>query len=263
MTECGPVKRVVILTAGFGDGHNTAARNVAEALELTSDEVKVEVVDVFQRSLGIVNDILKKSYSGLARYAPCVWGGVYALLDSSQRAESRLIRFGSLKRSLGTVLDEAQPDCVVSTYPVYSHIIQEIYKEHSERPFRLVTVITDSISVNSSWYRAHSDYFCVPNDATARVLLDNQIPENRIRAFGFPVSPTFAALQSEELTAPGTGGPIKILYIINTGKKKAGRALDRLLEIPNTQLTITAVLSCKQRLPQAQAHLFVEDIVTL
>jgi len=33
------VKKVLILTAGFGDGHNTAARNVADALELISDEV--------------------------------------------------------------------------------------------------------------------------------------------------------------------------------------------------------------------------------
>src|SRR5262249_50006513 len=60
-----------------------------------------------------------------------------------------------------------------------------------------------------------------------------------IRAFGFPVSPAFAAAQPEELTAPGPRDPIRILYIINTGKRKTGRALDRLLEIPNTQLTIT------------------------
>ena len=32
------MKKVLILTAGFGDGHNTAARNVAEALEFMSDE---------------------------------------------------------------------------------------------------------------------------------------------------------------------------------------------------------------------------------
>jgi hypothetical protein len=45
----------------------------------------------------------------------------------------------------------------------------------------------------------------------------------------------------------GYGGPrnyrprhaYKILYIINTGKKKCGKAIDRLLEIPNTHLTIT------------------------
>ena len=58
------VKKVLILTAGFGDGHNTAARNVADALEFVSDDVKVEVLDVFQSSLGIVNDITGTIPSG-------------------------------------------------------------------------------------------------------------------------------------------------------------------------------------------------------
>ena len=62
------MKKVLILTAGFGDGHNTAARNVAEALDLISDEVKVEVLDVFQSSLGLLNDVLKKAYLGLTRF---------------------------------------------------------------------------------------------------------------------------------------------------------------------------------------------------
>ena len=31
----------------------------------------------------------------------------------------------------------------------------------------------------------------------------------------------------------------KILYIINTGKKHAGKAIDRLLDLPDTHLTVT------------------------
>jgi hypothetical protein len=76
------VKKALIPTAGFGDGHNTAARNVADALEFISDNVRVEVLDVFQSSLGIVNDILRKTYLGLARYAPGVWNGIYAEKES-------------------------------------------------------------------------------------------------------------------------------------------------------------------------------------
>ena len=39
------MKKVLILTAGFGEGHNAAARNLRDALEFISDEVKVEVLD--------------------------------------------------------------------------------------------------------------------------------------------------------------------------------------------------------------------------
>jgi hypothetical protein len=94
------VKKILILTAGFGDGHNTAARNVADALEFVSDDVKVEVLDVFQSSLGIVNDILRKTYLGLARYAPGVWNGIYSMLDNSKSLEQKLLSFGKLKSAL-------------------------------------------------------------------------------------------------------------------------------------------------------------------
>ena len=79
------MKKVLILTAGFGDGHNTAARNVADALELISDEVKVEVLDVFQSSLGLVNDVLKKAYLGLTRFAPGVGTGFIRCLTTPRR----------------------------------------------------------------------------------------------------------------------------------------------------------------------------------
>ncbi len=233
------MKKVLILTAGFGDGHNTAARNVADALEFMSDDVKVEVLDVFQSSLGLVNDILRKTYLGLARYAPGVWNGIYAMLDNSKSLEHKLLAFGKLKSALAGILETAQPDCVLSTYPVYGHVIQEIYRDHSERPFRFITVVTDSISINSSWYRAPSDWFCVPNEATAEVLLQHGVAGEKIKAFGFPVSPVFAELKAGELAGPQCVPPYKILYIINTGKKKTGKAIDRLLEIPNTHLTIT------------------------
>src|SRR6266404_4280962 len=239
MTDGLSVKKVLILTAGFGDGHNTAARNLAEAFELISGDVKVEVLDLFQSSLGIVNDVLRKAYLGLARFAPGVWGGIYSLLDNSRLADRRLIGFAHLKGALGQILDETQPDCVISTYPLYGHVIQDLYRDHAERPFCFLTVITDSISVNASWYRAPSDWFCVPNEATAQVLRDHGVPPERMQSFGFPVNPVFAEAQLNGLTDPIDGLPRRILYIINTGKKKCGKAIDRLLEFPSTRLTVT------------------------
>jgi len=237
LCEVTPVKKVLILTAGFGDGHNTAARNVADALELVSDEVKVETLDLFQSSLGLLNDVLKKTYLGLARYAPAVWSGIYSMLDKP--GFDRVMAPGNLKTALEQVLQETCPDCVVSTYPVYAHVIQDIYKDHSERPFRFITVITDSISVNSSWYRAPSDLYCVPNDETSEVLRAHGIPPAKIKAFGFPVNPIFAEMDWRSSPSADFTAPLRLLYIINTGKKKAGKAIERLLEIPGTEVTIT------------------------
>ena len=173
------MKKILILTAAFGDGHNTAACNIRDALEHICDDVKVEVLDLFEASYGAFNTLAKKTYLGIVEYAPRLWGRVYSLMENPV-VERNLGGFTRLANALEDIVHETQPDGVVSTYPVYGHVIRQLYRDHAERPFRFITVITDSISVNSAWYRAPSDFFCVPNEATADVLRRNSVPEPQI-----------------------------------------------------------------------------------
>ncbi len=233
------MKKVLILTAGFGDGHNAAARNLRDALELVTDEAKVEVLDLFESTYGVINTLLKQGYQGLVRYAPGVWSGVFSMLDTPGLFRRQMDMMGRLRQGLARVLHETEPDVVVSTYPVYAHLIQDIYREHAERPFRLITVITDSISICSAWYRALSDLFIVANAPTAAVLLREGIPADRIETLGFPVSPLFARERLDPAPAKYHWDSREVLHVINTGKAKAGKAIERLLEIPRLNLTIT------------------------
>ena len=77
------MKKVLILTAGFGDGHNAAARNLREALEQSSADVEVTVADLYERSYKQLNHIAKKAYLRAVRYAPKLWAGFFKLLDRS------------------------------------------------------------------------------------------------------------------------------------------------------------------------------------
>jgi processive 1,2-diacylglycerol beta-glucosyltransferase len=232
------VKKILILTAGFGDGHNAAARSLRDALELLDEDTRAEVVDLFADSYGAFNTFARKSYLGIVQYAPKLWGGIYSMLEHPF-VEKQLGGFTRLQNTLEKILAETQPDCVVSTYPVYGHVIKKIYANHHERPFRFITVVTDSITVNSSWFRAPSDFFCVANNETAEVLKKGGVTKEQIKVLGFPVSPLFSD-NPNNLPAPVGGEPRRVLYVINTGKKKAGKAIDRLLEIDDVHLTITA-----------------------
>jgi processive 1,2-diacylglycerol beta-glucosyltransferase len=231
------MKKILILTAGFGDGHNAAARSLRDAIELLDEDARTEVLDLFADSYGAFNTLVRKTYLGMVAYAPKLWGGIYSMLENPF-VEKQLGGFTRMQNALEKILAETQPDCVVSTYPVYAHVIKKIYGGH-ERPFRFITVITDSISVNSAWFRAPSDFFCVANDETAEVLKRGGVAEKQIKILGFPVSPAFAE-NSIELPPPVGKEPRRVLYVINTGKKKAGKAVDRLLEIDDVHLTITA-----------------------
>ncbi len=232
------MKKILILTAGFGDGHNAAARNVRDALEQASPETEVTVADLYERSYKKLNTIAKKAYLGAVRYAPQLWAGFFKLVDRSPwLADGRGL--AGLQKNLAQLIEEMQPDCIVSTYPAYGQIIHSLYRDHCERPFRFVTIITDARSVNSLWYRAGGDRFVVCDSETSEVLQEAGVDKSAIAALGFPVSTLFASPPKELPKRPTLGSPLRVLYAINTGKKNYGKAIDRLLEIPNVELTIS------------------------
>jgi processive 1,2-diacylglycerol beta-glucosyltransferase len=231
------MKKILILTAGFGDGHNAAARNLRDAIEILDEDARAEVLDLFADSYGAFNTLARKTYLGMVQYAPRLWGGIYSMLESPL-VGNQLGHFPRVQELLEKILGETQPDCVVSTYPIYAHVIQKIYQSHHERPFKLITVVTDSITVNSAWFRAPSDFFCMANEASAGALRKNGVADKQIHILGFPVSPVFTE-NPNTLPLPMGDEPRRVLYIINTGKKKAGKAVDRLLELDNIHFTLT------------------------
>ena len=205
------MKKILILTAGFGDGHNAAARSLRDAIELLDEDARAEVLDLFADSYGLFNTLARNTYLGVVAIRPKLWGGIFSLLENPL-VEKQLGGFTRLQNTLEKVLAETQPDCVVSTYPVYAHVIQKIYRDHHERPFRFITVVTDSISINSAWFRAPSDFFCVANDATAEVLRKGGVPAKQIKTLGFPVNPAFAKSAGRIAAAHRTRTTPRALY---------------------------------------------------
>jgi processive 1,2-diacylglycerol beta-glucosyltransferase len=233
------MKKILIFTAGFGEGHNTAARNIRDALELVApDEASVQVVDLFDRCYGKLNEFLRKAYIAAINRTPRVWGKIYNVIDGTQFVESNMVMLAKMKRSMADLLSQIEPDAIVSTYPLYNYVIDEVYPEGEPRPFSQITVVTDSITVNSVWYRCASDYFIVANEDTAAVLRAGGIIDDRIRIFGFPVTHRFAEMTDRRYDS-GDTGPRRVLYMINSGKKEAPALVRRLSRRPDIRLTVT------------------------
>lgn len=232
-------KSILILTAGFGDGHNAAARNLSDALELLSPEAQVTVADLYERSYKRLNHFARKAYLGAVRYTPGLWAGLFKLVDHAPWLANGKHGLSRLRSVLAELLEDVNPDCVVSTYPTYAHLLNALFEGHCQKPFKLITVVTDARSINSVWHRAASDRYCVCDGKTADVLAKAGVPTDQIDVFGFPVSPRFAAPRAEVPAVVKTGEPFRVLYVINTGKKKLGKGIDRLLEIPEVELTVT------------------------
>jgi processive 1,2-diacylglycerol beta-glucosyltransferase len=100
-----------------------------------------------------------------------------------------------------------------------------------------VVVVTDSITVNAIWYRCQADYFLVPNEQSAAVVRAGGIAPDKIKTFGFPVSPKFADL-AQDRQAPSDKSERRVLYVINAGTRHAPELVDKLLDL-DLHLTVT------------------------
>jgi processive 1,2-diacylglycerol beta-glucosyltransferase len=224
---------VLILTAGYGEGHNAAARGLlAACLDLG---LTAEVADCFT-ALGPSYDRSRRQYLALINRLPGVWAAVYAWADRLPLVEFTLPLLSTVREALAALLADRQPRVVVSVYPVYGYLIACIFP--GTRPFALHTIITDSITINRVWHRCPSDSLIVPNAASAAVLYGHGVPAALVQDLGFPVQPQFARDRPTR-PVPGREKKGRVLYMVNAGRELAPAIVARLLDLDDIHLTIT------------------------
>src|ERR1043166_2503813 len=228
------MKRILILTAGFGEGHNSAARGVRAGLARVAPQVEVEMRDLFPESFGAFNEIVRRSYLTLINRWPRSWRYVYDWLDRKKDFDQRFQKFRGLKKNFGRLLDRFQPDVVVSTFPPYPYLLQQILG--NDRKCKNISIVTDSITVNAIWYHAPADYFLVANDQSAAVVRDRGVAVDKIKVFGFPVSPRCPAFVTRR-PPPKTVGP-RGLYMVNAGTSRTADLVRKLIT-QDIQLPVT------------------------
>ena len=229
-------KRILILTAGFGEGHNSAARGVRDGLaRVASEHTEVELHDLFAETYPLINELVRRSYLWVVDFAPRIWGSVYRWIDRNKDYDKNFRRFSRLKEDFAALLDRFQPDVVASSFPAYPYLLQQILGP--DRLCKSVVVVTDSITVNKIWYRCDADYFLVPNEQSAAVLRADQVSPQKIKIFGFPVSPKFAD-STQDRQLPSGNSKRRVLYMIHAATRGAPELVQRLADL-GVDLTVT------------------------
>jgi processive 1,2-diacylglycerol beta-glucosyltransferase len=236
------VKKILILTASYGEGHNSAARGIRDGLEVAAPEVVVEVHDLFIESYGALNELVRKGYLALINRWPRSWGYVYRWLENKKDFERDFRKFGRLKKQLAALLARFQPDVIVSVFPAYPYLLPQLGS--ANRGYKNVVVVTDSITINAIWYRCEADCFLVPNEQSAAIMRAAGVPPEMTKVFGFPVSPRFADASPEQGASPPTEK--RVLYMINPATLRAVALVERLLDL-DLKLTVTVGRSEKLR----------------
>ncbi|MFY8214980.1 MAG: glycosyltransferase, partial [Chthoniobacterales bacterium] len=117
-------------------------------------------------------------------------------------------------------------------------LLDHLHRSQAGRSFTQVTVVTDSITINSVWLSGHSDWLLVCNSETRDVICHMGFPAGRIIVSGFPVPPAFSELRKPK-APPARGQKWKVLFMVNSGKRIAADVLKAISSMPNIEITLT------------------------
>lgn len=227
--------KFLILTASYGEGHNTAARNIREAILSEAPNAEIRIADLYGTTNPRINRWIQRGYSLAINRFTILWKIVFLILSREGIVETMLPFLETLKRALGKEIDSFQPNVIVSTYPIYSFLVAKLREKSARVQIPFVTVVTDSTVINSAWYRCPSDTFAVTDIATQEALCAGGISIQRIHILGFPVSPAFENVSPLPASSPP---PWKLLFLPSARILYSSHIAELLLKLPDVHLTI-------------------------
>ena len=199
--------RLLILTAAFGEGHNSAARNLA--LALVAAGCDAQVCDPCSLAIPRLTATLSRLYRFATDYLPRVWGRIYHSIDRVDFKHSGSWFSRKPEARLAKLIVDYQPTAIVSSYPLYPYLLERIFSRAGVT-LPVFTVVTDSIEINSAWLRAPSNYWLVTDASTRNTMIASHLPAAAIIDTGFPVNPEFAQLNPLAPTDPCD--PFRVLF---------------------------------------------------
>jgi processive 1,2-diacylglycerol beta-glucosyltransferase len=242
------VPRILIVTAAFGEGHNSAARNLALALDAAG--VKTQVSDPCMLAVPRLTRWVNFCYRFVTVRLPYVWERIYRSTDRCDFSKQKSLAIRMIERKLAELMKDFKPDAIVSTYPLYPYLLTWIFEKTGGRK-PVFTVVTDSMEINAAWLRTQSDHWLVTDAGTRHSMVEKGLPASRIQDSGFPVHPDFARLQPVDRDDPCD--VFRVLYFPTSSLTFLRRHGKALLEAsPSVRLTVILGKNVRHLYPKAR-----------
>ena len=214
-----------VLTAGYGDGHNTAARCIADALRREAMAEDIVVTDLVSEVHPLLARMTQSAYQLAIIRFPWLWRALYRWLAKPGISGTGADWMQPLLKAMERRIERDRPRAIVSTYPLYAQALQALRNKGAKVP-PLITVITDSVTVHPFWMSAPSDLYLVADEETRQVVMDQYgVTPDKVKVTGFPVSLDF---MRPPPASPADAARHRVLYFPSTPACHVGKTLEAL-----------------------------------
>lgn len=250
-------KKVLIMSASTGGGHNRAARAIKEELTNKSIDgitIDCEIIDSLKIVNGTMDKLISRGYEKSAKYTPKAWGGVYKLTETNliSRNEFKDNPLTSLvSRKLKKLIEIKKPDLIIGTHPfpmialstlkrnsisyannesnTFTESLHKYYENLNIPP--LVTVLTD-YTTHSAYIQNEIDYYIAGHEYVKELLIEDGIDSDKIKPYGIPVEKSFLSHRDRAVVLSELNlDPNKFTVLLMGGSFGAGSIKDTLSEL--------------------------------
>ena len=183
-------KRVLLMYISEYSGHHYASLAIEKALYELSDNIETSNVNSFHYTNPILEKVINKTYMGVIKSRPEVWGYLYdnpKVVRKTQKLKELIHKHNSQKMKI--LLDSFKPQAVICTQAFPCGIIAD-YKKTYNTNVTLAAVLTD-YAPHSYWLYDSVDMYFVPSEETKERLVSNGISKDRIKLTGIPIDSKF------------------------------------------------------------------------
>jgi processive 1,2-diacylglycerol beta-glucosyltransferase len=194
-------KRIMILTASVGSGHNVAA-SVLEASFREEPEVEaVEVLDVLSLTSSLYHKLYGEGYFAAVDAVPWLVGWGYDANDAPFSSAEILPVWDQVNTGeVAKKIEAYQPNVIVCTHFLPARLVSLLIKRG--KVHATMSVITTDYDFQGLWLSVPFNRFFVARDETRAHMVEIGLPADRITVSGIPVKAVFSqAVEREEVLA--------------------------------------------------------------
>lgn len=229
--------KVLILSCGTGEGHNSAAQAIGEALKKRGIDYVLADPIAFgsEKAKGFVT----ASYNNMIKKIPAAFGALYKAGDlySSTKLISPVYFANSLYAgNLKNYITENNFDRVICTH-LFAMEAMTAVRNKTNCHIPCYGVLTDYTCV-PFFAETKMDGYFIPDEAIQKELIDKKIPSEKVISSGIPVSAKFKAHIDKDaarnyLVIPQS----KAVFLIMSGGVGCGNILELCDELINRNET--------------------------
>lgn len=188
------MSRILILMSDTGGGHRASAQALEAAFaERFGERFEITIIDLWSDYTPWPINRLPGAYSPIVNNAIWFWKFAWRASEQNWLTKGFLRFMGWITRgAMRQAFLEHDPDLVISVHPLMQDIPLRLLRRKLRSDIPFVTVVTDLVSINPTWFHNRVDRCFVASEEAYRRALRKGLTPEQVKISGLPVRPVFA-----------------------------------------------------------------------